>query len=287
MGEKSSGFDFDRQAFVQSEMPKSHQTTPIVGILFALAAIAGIVLLAYKLLPQNAADSSQSEPANSDAASLAEVNQRLSEIDKRLDRLETLRRAAVAGQRALRQEDAEANSTASTRSRPKDVMVVSGQTKPDTETMQRLANVQDGVAALQNEQAANRQAWQATTNKMADMAGQVSSQSVEELRNRDELNELLKVTEVDAIPFELYRGASPQPVGPVNLALKSVNAKHHRYTICVYIQSSCTELKNRMLHEVVQFAVSRNSVALRLVGTKLSDDEMVGYLEVPREQGSR
>ena len=110
---------------------------------------------------------------------------------------------------------------------------------------------------------------------------------MEELRNRDELNELLSVTEVDAIPFELYRGGSPQPVGPVRLALKSVSTKHHRYTICVYIQDSCTELKNRMLHEVVQFVVSRNSAALRVVGTKLSDDEMVGYLEVPREQSSR
>ena len=166
-------------------------------------------------------------------------------------------------------------------------MVVSGETEPNTQTLQQLATVQQGVAALQNDTAANRQAWQATSSKMADMAGQVGSQSVEELRNRDELNELLQVTEVDAIPFELYRGGSPQPVGPVTLELKSVSPRHQRYTICVYIQNSCTELKNRMAHEVVEFVVSRNAPALRVVGTKLSDDEMVGYLEVPKVQTGR
>jgi DNA polymerase IIIc chi subunit len=287
MAEKSSGFDFDRQAFVPPQAPKSRQGPPIVGILFALAAIAGIVVLAYKLFPQATAGLSQPASVNSDAASLAEVNQRLSDIEKRLDKLEALRRADLTDRRAERSEEPVVNSATATRPKTKDVIIVSGQTKPDAETLQRLTNVQSGVAALQNDEAANREAWQATTSKMADMAGQVGSQSVEELRNRDELNELLAVTEVDAIPFELYRGANPQPVGPVSLALKSVSPKHHRYTICVYVQNSCTELKNRMLHEVVQFAVSRNAAALRIVGTKLSSDEMVGYLEVPREQSGR
>lgn len=287
MGEKSSGFDFDRQEFVQSKVARSRQAPPIAGILFALAAIAGVVLLAYKLLPQITSGPSQSDPASSDAASLAQVNERLSEIDRRLDRLETIRRASVTDRRVERYDALAANSTAPSGSKANERIVVSGETKPDAETMQRLATVQQGVAALQNEQAASRQAWQATSSQMADMAGQVGSQSVEELRNRDELNELLQVTEVDAIPFELYRGANPQPVGPVTLALKSVSARHQRYTICVYIQNSCTELKNRMAHEVVQFVVSRNSPALRVVGTKLSDDEMVGYLEVPREQSGR
>lgn len=286
MGEKSSGFDFDRQAYARPDAPKSRPSPPILGILIALAAIAGVVVLAYKLLPQAAADSSQSDAASSDAASLAEVNQRLSDIEKRLDRLEEVRRASTGDRRAQRDETFVASSNPAD-PKEKQGMVVSGETKADPDTLQRLATVQKGVTALQSDDEANRQAWQATTSQMADMAGQVTSQSVEELRNRDELNELLAVTEVDAIPFELYRGANPQPVGPVRLSLKSVSTKHHRYTICVYIQSSCTELKNRMLHEVVQFVVSRNSAALRVVGTKLSDDEMVGYLEVPREQSSR
>jgi DNA polymerase IIIc chi subunit len=287
MGEKSSDFDFDRQAFVRPETPSPRQSVPIGGILFALAAIAGIALLAYKLLPQITADPSQSDPAGNDAATLAQVNQRLSDIEKRLDRLETVRRADLADRRAERYDALTANPSASSAPKAKEGLAVSGQTKPDVDTLQRLATVQQGVTALQNDAAANRQAWQATSSQMADMAGQVGSQSVEELRNRDELNELLQVTEVDAIPFELYRGANPQPVGPVSLALKSVSPKHQRYTICVYIQNSCTELKNRMVHEVVQFVASRNSPALRVVGTKLSDDEMVGYLEVPREPSGR
>lgn len=290
MADKSSGFDFDRQVFIQSDTARSRPATPIAGILIALAAIAGIAFLAYKLLPQTPADSSQSDSVNS-AASLAEVNDRLSDIEKRLDRLESVRRTAIADRRGEHDHPAQGKNTAqqlySTGSQTKQVVIASGQTKPDAATMQRLSAVQRGVVALESNETADREAWQATTNKMADMAGQVGSQSVEELRNRDELNELLAVTEMDAIPFELYRGANPQPVGPVALGLKSVSVKHQRYTICVYIQNSCTELKNRILHEVVQFVVTKNGAPLRVVGTKISDDEMVGYLEVPRSQSSQ
>jgi len=87
---------------------------------------------------------------------------------------------------------------------------------------------------------------------------------------------------MEAIPFELLRRSNPQPVGPVSLVLKTSNPKTERYTLCVLIQSTCIELKDRTLHEVVQFVVSRNTTPLEVIATKITKDEMLGYLEVPK-----
>ncbi len=286
MADKSAGIDFDRQVFVQPDLPKSRPASSIAGILLALVAIAAIAFLGYKLLPQNVGDS-----AKPNDQALAEVNNHLADIEKRLDRLEAFRRASLAQKKdeaSSRQEpvstsrEKAVHQAPASGAKPAQRLAGSPVSGADAATIQKLAAVQNGVAALKNDETSNQEAWQATTNRMAEMAGQVGTQSVEVLRNRDELDEVLADTEMEAIPFELYRGANPSPVGPVTLALKAASPKHQSYTLCVYIQNACTELKNRTLHEVVQFVVAKNSVPLRVVGTKISDDEMVGYLEVPR-----
>ncbi len=64
--------------------------------------------------------------------------------------------------------------------------------------------------------------------------------------------------------------------------LKSSNPKKQSYTLCVYSQPSCIDLKDRTLHEVVQFVVARNTTPLEVIATKITKDQMLGYLEVPR-----
>jgi len=56
---------------------------------------------------------------------------------------------------------------------------------------QRLSTQQPRRGASLSSQTADEEAWQATTNKLADMAGQVGTQSVAILRSQDELNVLL------------------------------------------------------------------------------------------------
>jgi hypothetical protein len=111
----------------------------------------------------------------------------------------------------------------------------------------------------------------------------VNSQSVQILRNQDEVNQLLAHTEKTSIPFELLRGSDPQLVGPVHLGLKSTNQKNYRYTLCVYVEQSCLELRDRNRFEVVEFIVSRNSPPLEVIATRVTKEGILGYLEVPRE----
>lgn len=300
MIDKSGGVDFDRRAFVQPRVPPTYPASRIGGLILGLALIAVVAFIGYRLLPAPASAS-----GNAPDVSLAEVNQRLSLIEDRLTKLEEARGSAVGvrprstGQHAVvpaadppiqTSIPVKRSARADYRISPTPASVsqatsaaVSGTTS-DPATSQRLTKLQQGVGQLQQNQNANNEAWQATTDRLADMAGQVGSQSVTILRNQDELNELVNRTEMEAIPFELLRGSNPTPVGPVALVLKSTNPKKQSYTVCVYVQPSCVELKDRMIHEVVQFVATRNSTPLEIVATRIVKDEILGYLEVPRNQ---
>jgi len=95
------------------------------------------------------------------------------------------------------------------------------------------------------------------------------------------VNQLVLQTRREALAFELQRGNNRMPVGPVTLQLKSVDQKNQRYSVCVYVQDRCIELKDRVLNEVVGFVVSKNTEPLELVATKILRDQIVGYLQVP------
>ena len=290
MSEKSTGIDFDRQVFVQPEAPPTRPSLRIGGLIFALVAIVAMAILAYKVVPQAA---KQSESAGD--PTLADLDKRLAAMEGRLDRLETTRTAAVPHTRDTPADPNQMRSKPATKSyyqispapaqqAPASEPPVSA---PDPATARRLSSLQEGLGALQSDQLANREAWEATTNRIAEMQGQVGVQGVEILQSQDELNQLLARTEMDAIPFELLQGASPQQVGPVSLYLKSSNPKTQRYTLCAFVQSTCIELKDRSLHEVVQFVPSRNSAPLGIIATKIMKYQILGYLEVPKDLNAR
>jgi hypothetical protein len=287
---KPSGVDFDRQVFIQEPPPSAAPSTGrAIGLVLFLIAAVGVIFVAYKLMPQLVQQSSPSDPP-----AMADIDRRLSMIESRLEKLESERQVSSIG--ARRQEDP---STEPKQVAPKPVVRTIYQVSPastepvhdasgasDPAASQHIAALQQRLGAIQSEQTETREAWQATTDKLADMAGQVGSQGVEILKSQDQLNELLSRTEMVAIPFELLKGSNPQPVGPVNFVLKSANPKTLRYTVCVYVQPSCIELKDRTLHEVVQFVVSRNTSPLQMIATRIVKDEIVGYLQVPRDQSA-
>ena len=290
MADKSSGVDFDRQVFVAppTHTARAKGDVSIIGALFAIALLAGLVFLGYKLLPQvlnvGLGFARTSDPT------LADIDKRLAAMEGRLEKLEAGRRTAVPSKKEDSPEPREAASQPRTKTvyqispAPREQRPTALTPAQDPTTTQRLSAVQQSLGALESSDAANREAWQATTDRLADMAGQVGTQGVEILRNQDELNQLLARTEMEAIAFELLRGSNPQLVGPVSFLLKSSNPKTQRYTLCVYVQSRCIDLKDRSLHEVVQFVASRNAAPLEVIATQVMKDRIIGYLEVPRGQ---
>jgi hypothetical protein len=290
--DKSTGIDYDRQAFVQ---PVQQPTAApnLAGIFFFLAVVAAVLALgfiAYKAMTPNGSGGSAA-----DLRTLNEMQQRLSAVEERLAQAEKEnRRRTLVAQAAPNAKKEEPPTPSSNRSTPqRTTYQVSASPRlpqprvvavPDPATAQKIAGIQQGLGALQNDTTANREAWQATTDKLTDVVGQIGTQRVQILRNQDEVNQLLAHSERTAIPFELLRGSDPQLIGPIHLGLKSTNERSRRYTLCVYIEQACLELKDKALFEVAQFIVARDQPPLEVIATKVSKDGILGFLEVPRQQ---
>ena len=308
MDRKSSAWDFDRyqadrEAVVQP-LPRSanYSGSKLPGLAFLVIALAVVGFFGTRALSQGTNDD---PPADENTRDMMQIEQRLSEIEGRLAALEqnhprTAASAAVSPRadasiadnripdrvREQTQDPPAPSRPVETQSyqRPsasRQQVVVSPQ--PDPATVRRIDGLQQGLGDLQNDTAANRQALRSTADKLAAVSGQVGAQHMEVMRSQDELNQLLARSQRTAIPFELRRGPKSQPVGPVYVALKSASEKSQRYTVCVYVDSACIELKDRSLNEVVEFVTSRNSPPMGFIATTITRDRILGYLEVSRD----
>jgi hypothetical protein len=281
-----AGVDFDRQAFIPAAQPASRPAPQLIVPLVLVIGIAIIGFVGYKLVSQYSQNSSA---ANSQ--SLQQIQDQLAGMEKRLDQLEKHRKVSVAEAPANVAPAAQAqHASGSTAPKRPAYKITSGsaldpQPKPSRapEPVLQPPSNQPRFSSSDETAIANHEAWQATTNRLADVVGVVGSQQGEISQAREDINRLLAQTKRSAMQFELRRGANREPVGPVSLVLKAADPRNHRYTICVYLENHCTELKDRAQNEVVVFVLNPNSAPLELVATKILRDQVVGYLEVPVE----
>jgi len=237
----------------------------------------------------------RTDPSGTDGQSLAQIQEQLTSIQKRLADLETRSKAQSARTplNAKTQEEVASNQSAAPRPpRPQyqvsPVYALPAQpaaarpSGPDPVSAQKIASLQQGIGTLQQETESNRQAWQATADRLADVAGELGAQHGQILQNQDELHEFLGRAEHTSVTFELRRSSTAESVGPVRISLKAANQKSKKYTLCVYVQDSCVEVKDRVLYEVVQLAVSHDASPIELIATEVGKDEIVGYVEVPK-----
>jgi hypothetical protein len=281
-----AGVDFDRQAFIPAAQPPARPTPRLFVPLVLMIGVAAIGFIGYKLLSQY----SQSSPS-ANSQGLQQIEEQLAGMEKRLDQLEKHRKVSVA-ETPANVAAAVQSQHASGYSSPKRQVyrITSGSAldpqpkpnRPPEPIVQSPAN-QPRFSSSDETAVANHEAWQATTNRLADVVGVVGSQQEEISQAREDINRLLAQTKRSAMQFELRRGANREPVGPVSLVLKSADPRSQRYTVCVYLQNHCTELKDRAQNEVVVFVLKGNSAPLELVATKVLRDQVVGYLEVPVE----
>ena len=274
------GIDFDRQIFVPPVDQPQKPPSRIIGVVILAVAILGIGFVGYKLM----SDTSLSG-ASAEANSLQQIQQELADMNERIDLLEKRHKGTPVEATAATPKPSPAASGPSTRSKPayqiSAASALSPQRNPNPASQPPVARTTPAGAANDT---ADRESWQATTDRLADVVGAVGSQEGEINQTRDELNQLLAQTRRSALQFELTRGTGRQSVGPVELLLKGSDPRSQRYTVCVYVNNKCIELKDRVLDEVVVFVLARGTPPLELVATRISRDEIVGYLEVPTEK---
>jgi hypothetical protein len=279
-----AGIEFDRQIFAPGAESQQKQAPKALGMILLVLALGLVGFVGYKIFTQV----SQNNALAAANAQVEQLHQQLADSQKRLEELEKHRRPVKAEAAApVAQIPVAAKNPA-----PKPVYRIAAgsalppQPKPAVATVPvpsaaAVNALNANNAAIQSELNANHEAWQATTNRLADVVGVVGEQQNELSETREAVNQLLSQTRRQALSFELQRGNSRMPVGPVTLQLKSVDLKNQRYSVCVFFEDRCTELKDRALNEVVVFVVTKNSTPLELVATKVLHDQIVGYLEVP------
>jgi hypothetical protein len=278
-----AGIDFDRQVFVAPTEQPAPQQPRVLGLVILAIAVIGIVFIGYKLLSY-AGESG----ASADSNSLQQIQQQLADMRERMDQMEKRHKTAGPDSVLPPSRTEAAVPSANNRSKPAYQVSAASALNPQRSPSPPAQPVVPRPAPVSADtDNANREAWKATSDRLTDVVGVVGSQQGEIAQTRDQLNQLLAQTRRTALQFELSRGPDHQSIGPVELQLKNTDPKSQRYTVCVYVDSKCIELKNRVLDEVVVFVLARGTAPLELVATRISRDEIVGYLEVPSEKVGR
>lgn len=259
------------------------------GVLFLVVVLAAAGFIGYKIIQSGAPIVAGAQQDRN----LAKLQQQLTSIEQRLDRLERRRTAA---QPALVSESritapVAAPSAHSGKKHSPDSLEAQSQ---DSSQPVRTENHDHAEPAPQltkasaaSDPVASGEAWQATANQLTDVVGVVGSQQDELSKTQAELGRLAAQTQRFAVPFQLRRGSRPQAVGPVSLQLRSSDARRQRYSIDVFLDEKPVEFKDRAVDELVDFVLPGESVPLRFVATKISHDSISGYMEVPSRGPSR
>ena len=298
-----AGIEFDRGAFVPATAPPRRSIVRTLSPILFLLAVGLVAVVGYKIY----AETEQSTATAAAKSEVRQLQQQLVEMQKRLesapapgarqrerlDQMEKHHKASPSDSGAAA-ADKRTSSPPTSRPPQKTIYEVTSASAfpPRRQPAAPAAPVSPAPApsrpenkdTIANELATNREAWQAATNRLSEVVGVVGTQQEEIDETREAVNQLLTETHRRAVSFELDRGTSRLPVGPVTLQLKSADAKNQRYTVCVYFDRKCVQLKNRALNEVVVFLVTKDGAPLELVATKIQRDQIVGYLEIPSEK---
>ena len=286
------GFQFDRKSYMGGQVPLPPPPARLQERLtFALAIIAilGAGYAAYRIL-----GSSPAPVLGKDTAELARNAARLDMLEHRLDTIEEKlnapARAAAPDPAPAKKVMVKADPPPSVPPMPMRVRVLpaskpespppaSPQPSPDLNALRQER--EQALSSLRSDVAANRQEWAATADRLGNVVGELNSQHQEIVRNQESLEQLEEHFERDSVPFTLHKDGAKQQVGPVRLLLVSTDTKNSRYTMRLFFQDRWIELKDRALHEAIQFYDPEGEVALELMVSRIAKEAVVGRLALP------
>jgi hypothetical protein len=144
---------------------------------------------------------------------------------------------------------------------------------------QNVSNKQ--LNALQGNIAASHDEWQAATDRLGNVVGELDSQRSELQKTQTGVNYLLERVQNSDVSFTLSKGSGLQRVGPISMQLESTSVKGQHYNIRMMVDDKSVELKDRALNEIVQFYTSRSKYPLRLIVSQIGRGQVSGTLAVP------
>jgi chromosome segregation ATPase len=100
--------------------------------------------------------------------------------------------------------------------------------------------------------------------------------------NHDQLEELKHKGDRNYYEFTQQKGAPPQNVGTIKLALKKVDVKRSKYTLAVSSDDKNIEKKDKNLDEPVQFYSGKSPALFEIVVNSIGKNQVTGYLSAPK-----
>ncbi len=139
------------------------------------------------------------------------------------------------------------------------------------------------LSNLQGNLAASHEEWQATTDRLGNVVGELDTQRSAIQQTQTGVNYLLERAQRSDIAFALRKGSGLQHVGPIAMELESTSVKGQHYSIRMMVDDKSIVLKDRALNEIVQFYTSRSKYPLRLIVSQIGRRDVSGTLAVPTE----
>ena len=306
---------FDRQVFVKKQAaPKPLSRSPLPGGLILVLVAALSAFATYRFVKAGG-----KEPSNAaDKAQIAELQTKLKAMQDRVQELEKRRHTAatrhvpqeselsvakldparnkahaedaprhVSSQKAEPrlstkapdENPAESHLTASSAASAPPLRAASPKAQSSAPASQTISS--NELNKLQGNLAANREEWEATTDRLGNVVGELDSQRSAIQQTQSGVNYLLERAQRSDITFSLRKGSGLQHVGPITMELESTSVKGQHYNIRMMVDDKSVVLKDRALNEIVQFYTSRSKYPLRLIVSQIRRGEVSGTLAVP------
>jgi hypothetical protein len=208
---------------------------------------------------------------------IARLTEAASDADKRTKDLDS-GLAAVRGQTSKIAEragvtEAELEKTAAEAQALRDAQ------RKGQETVKTLGGE---VVKVKDDVAAQKAAIAETQEKLQRAMGDLGEQSGLIARNAEELDALKRTGLRDYYEFDLGKGKSPAPIGPVALRLKDADAKRHKFNLVLVVDDIQIEKKDKTLLEPVQFYRKGSRQLNEIVVFAVQKDRITGYLSTPK-----
>jgi len=283
------GLQFDRKSYIPPEAPRPPaQVQDRLTYVLAALAILGAGYAAYKILGSGPAPDISGETAelNRTAARLTDIEHRLDAMEARLDAPKP-EAPAVAVKAAPAKTVAPAASApaapvhvrVSAAPKPQPEPTAAPQPAPDINALREEG--ERALSSIRSDVTATQQEWAATADRLGNVVGELNSQHQEIERNQEGLTQLEERFERNSMPFTLRKDGNKQQVGPVRLLLESTDIKNSRYTMRLFFQDKWIELKDRALHEAIQFYEPSGEIALEIMVDRIAKEAVVGRIALP------
>ena len=241
-------------------------------LVIAILYVAGSLYLIFSLQAR-VADMNKAAEANK--TQLADLNKRMQSAEADTETL-----ASQIG--LTKKELSDRAADLMRQQRASEARLAQEQKKQISEVTGQVAGVKTDVTGVKTDLGTTKADLEATKAKLQSTIGDLGLQSGLIATTRSDLEVLKHKGERNYYEFTLIKGAKPQPVSTVSLALQKTDPRKGRFTLNVSADDKTIEKKDRNIAEPMQFYTGREHLLYELVVWSVDKNKATGYLSTPK-----